>query len=391
MIRLLAIGNDPTIALPEAEVQGDSHQRQRLYASILESYDIVTRAPGPGAPATLTLAPNFRVHPCGQGDLRSYLLSAVQTGWRVAAAQRVQVVSAQDPILSGLIAYLVARRFDLPLSLQFAADMVDNPYWLSEKPYYRLFNRLAHFLIRRAATFRVVSQKEEQKLLRLGIPRERIWNLGWITDFSRFLDNSGLESRAQAIRARYLTGPYRRLLLFAGRLAPQKDLPTLLAAFVQIRVAHPEARLLIVGDGPLRGQLESNATGLGLGDSVVFVGAVSYPDIPAYYAAADLFVLSSVYEGNARVLAEAAASALPAVSTDVSGAADTIVHGVTGVIVPVSDVAAFAAAVIGALDAPERLRGMGEAARRHILALYDKDRLLAGFRELWEATARYGR
>jgi glycosyltransferase involved in cell wall biosynthesis len=168
----------------------------------------------------------------------------------------------------------------------------------------------------------------------------------------------------------------------------------LLRAFALVRAAHPEARLVLAGDGSLRPELERLAGQLGLGDSLVFAGAISYADIPVWYAAADLFVLSSVYEGNARVLAEAAASALPAVSTNVSGSADTIIAegtGKTGWITPVGQPAAFAAAVNCALDSPELLPEMGQAARRHILALYDRARLLAGFTELWEATARYGR
>jgi glycosyltransferase involved in cell wall biosynthesis len=314
------------------------------------------------------------------------LPAAVRTGWRLIPAHGIEAISAQDPFLSGLVAYLIARRYGLPLSVQFAADMVDNPYWLREKPYYPILNHLAHFLIRRAATFRVVSQMEAAKLRRLGIPEDRIWNLGWISDFSRFLAADG-----QHVRVRFLHDGYRRLLLFVGRLAPQKDLGVLLTAFAHVRVTHPDTRLLIVGEGPLRVELEAQAERIGLDDSVVFVGAVSYTEVPSFFAAADLFVLSSIYEGNARVLAEAAAAALPAVSTAVSGSPDTIVDGATGRIVPVGDAAAFARAVNEMLDDPARLRRLGKAARAHILALYETDRLLAGFAELWEATAHHGR
>jgi glycosyltransferase involved in cell wall biosynthesis len=109
--------------------------------------------------------------------------------------------------------------------------------------------------------------------------------------------------------------------------------------------------------------------------------------LPAYYAACDVFALSSVYEGNARVLAEAAASARPVVSTAVSGAGDTIVEGETGFIVPIGDHKALADRLRTLLSHPERAAQMGELARQHILALYNSEKLLAGFRELWETTA----
>jgi glycosyltransferase involved in cell wall biosynthesis len=127
---------------------------------------------------------------------------------------------------------------------------------------------------------------------------------------------------------------------------------------------------------------------LGVTNSVAFVGAVPYAQMPAYFAACDLFVLPSVYEGNARVLAEAAASAKPVVATDVSGTQDTVVEGETGYIVPVGQPKALAEGIIHLLDDPARLAEMGRRAREHILALYDEQRLLAGFAELWEATAK---
>jgi phosphatidylinositol alpha-1,6-mannosyltransferase len=295
----------------------------------------------------------------------------------------VDVVSTQDPFITGLVGYLIARRFRLPLSLQFAGDMVDNPFWIREKPVYRLLNRLAHWLIRRADTFRVVSTSEQEKLIRLGIPPDRIWNLGSITDFPRFLKANG-----SLVRVRYLDGRYRRLVLFVGRLVPSKDLLTLLRAVPLVLEDHPRTLFLLVGDGPLGRALRDRVKQARLSDSVHFAGAVPYEQIPDYFAACDVFVLPSVYEGNARVLAEAAAAARPTVCTDVSGARDTIVDGKTGFIVPVGDHEALAGRLSTLLGDPELATRMGQQARQHILRLYDPERLLAGFRELWETTAR---
>jgi 1,2-diacylglycerol 3-alpha-glucosyltransferase len=382
-VRLLAVGNDPTIALPPADVMGDTHQRQLKYASILERYHLITRAPSarPVAP-TIQLAENFWVHPCGPNSMTSYLADAVRVGWRIVREEGIDVVSTQDPFLTGWVGYVVARRFGLPLSLQFVANAVDNPLWMRERPHYPLLNRLAHWLIRRASTYRVVSEDERQKLVRLGVPAERIWNLPSITDFSRFMQVDG-----SSLRQKYLGDAFERLLLLVARLAPQKDIPMLLRAFALLRREHPEVLLLLVGSGPLEGSLRTQVEEMGLQGQVTFAGTVPYEQLPAYYAASDVLVLSSAYEGNARVLAEAAASARPVVSTAVSGAADTIVEGETGFIVPIGDHEALASRLGTLLSHPEQAARMGEMARRHILALYDPDKLLAGFRDLWETTA----
>lgn len=381
-VRLLAIGNDPTIALAPAEVMGDTYQRQLKYASIVERYHLITRSPQQAVPARIQLAGNFWVHPCGRKGMAHYLVAAVRTGWRLAREERINVVSTQDPFLTGLVGYAIARRFGLPLSLQFVANAVDNPFWLQEKRVYTLLNQLAHWLIRRAVTYRVNSEDERQKLIRLGVRPTRIWNLASITDFSRFLQADG-----SAVRQQYLGDAFRRLVLLVARLAPQKDIPTLLRAFALLRNAHPEALLVVVGSGPLEGALRQQAGEMGLESCVAFAGTVPYGQLPAYYAACDVFVLSSVYEGNARVLAEAAASARPVVSTAVSGAADTIIEGETGFIVPIGDHKALADRLRMLLSHPEQATRMGERARQHILALYDPDKLLAGFRDLWQTTA----
>jgi glycosyltransferase involved in cell wall biosynthesis len=387
MVRLLAVGNDPTIALPAERVQGDTHQRQLRYASILEHYHLITQAP-PSAdvPARIQLANNFWVSPCGGKGMASYLAGAVRTGWRIAREERIQVVSTQDPFLTGLVGYLIAERYKLPLSLQFVADAVDNPLWLAEKPYYRVLNLLAHWLIKRAATFRVVSSAEKEKLIGLGVPAERIWNLPSLSDFARFNHVDG-----EAIRCKYLHGlegtTNGGLVLAVARLVPQKDIPALLRAFAGLSGESSSATLLIVGSGPLEQQLRRQAQSLGLSDRTVFAGPVAYDQLPAYYAACDVLALSSRYEGNARVLAEAAASARPVVSTAVSGAADTIMDGETGYIVPIGDSAAMTRRLSELLGNRAKAKSMGEKARAHILDLYDPEKLLSGFRMLWETTA----
>ena len=382
MIGLLAIGNDTTIALPASEVVGDTHQRQLAYASILTTYHLITKSPFKRVPSCIQLADNFWVYPCGRWNMPHYLLTSVLTGWRIVQKHSVQVVSTQDPFLTGLVGYLIARRFGLPLSLQFAADMINNPFWLREKRAYPLLNRLAHWLIPRANSFRVVSEQERQKLIRMGVSPNRIWNLGWITNFSRFLQADG-----KALRSKLLGSPRQRMVLYVGRLAPQKDIPTLLHAFALVVSQFSESLLVLAGGGPLESALRRQVADMGLDSRVHLAGMIPYEQIPAYFAAADIFALSSVYEGNARVLAEAAASATPAVSTDVSGARDTIINGETGFIVPVGDYEAMADRLKALLSNSETATQMGEQARQHILSLYKTERLLAGFRDLWEATA----
>lgn len=137
------------------------------------------------------------------------------------------------------------------------------------------------------------------------------------------------------------------LVLASGRFAPQKDYPTLLRAF-QCVVAKQPARLVILGDGPLRSELEALIDELGIRDSVELVGYVS--DTEAYYSRARAFVLSSRWEGFPNVLVEALAAGVPAVATDGKGASREILEPILPEnVVPVGDVEALSVRILETL------------------------------------------
>lgn len=116
-----------------------------------------------------------------------------------------------------------------------------------------------------------------------------------------------------------------RWFVSAGRLSPEKNHVRLLDAFAVVHAAHPDARLLILGDGPLRADLEQHLESLGLGDAAFLAGALANP-FPAI-AAADCFVLSSNYEGQPMVLLEAAIAGLPIVSVRFGSVSDALPDG----------------------------------------------------------------
>lgn len=383
MVNLLAIGLDESIAKGSEKTSGDTYQRQLKYASILESYHIIVRTLDRPSREPIQLAHNFWAYPTGSTSKVSFVWDAVRIGSQICRNNKIDVISTQDPFTTALAGYILKRRCNIPLGIQFAGDMVDNPYWLKEKRFYPLMNTLAKWLIRQGDTFRVVSIREKEKLMGMGIPGSRIWNLGWISDFSRFVEADGSE-----VRQRYLSNNFSKLVLFAGRLVAQKDLPNLFNAICLVLKEHPETLFLIVGDGDKGEEARSLAKRLRVDSNVVFTGPIPYGQITSYFAACDLFVLPSVYEGNARVLAEAAAAAKPVVATNVSGTQDTVIDGETGYIVPVGQPEALAWGMIRLLGDSVRAAEMGRRAREHILALYDERRLLAGFAELWETTAK---
>jgi glycosyltransferase involved in cell wall biosynthesis len=145
-------------------------------------------------------------------------------------------------------------------------------------------------------------------------------------------------------------GETGRRILNVGRMTAEKNQILLLEAFAKLS-ANSEVRLTILGDGPLRSELEKRARDLGIADRVKMPGFIIDPT--PYYRSADLFALSSNFEGYPLVLIEALRCGLPIVSTDcVSGPAEILRNGEFGCLTPCNDPDALADAMRGELAAP---------------------------------------
>lgn len=178
-----------------------------------------------------------------------------------------------------------------------------------------------------------------------------------------------------SLRDRLGFAPQHVVFGYVGRLAPIKDPATLVRAFARVVVRAPNARLLLVGDGGLRQEVESLVDELGLADYVCLTGWVR--DMVAVYGAIDVGVLASLNEGTPLALIEAMAAARPVVSTAVGGVADIVSHERTGLLVAPGDVDGLANAMTRlAQDAAARDR-LGQAARREIGRRFAIDRVLS--------------
>lgn len=152
-----------------------------------------------------------------------------------------------------------------------------------------------------------------------------------------------------------------RIIGTVGRLNPVKDQATLLRAFARVRAVHGDSALVLAGDGALRSTLETQATTLGIGDAVRFLG--DRGDVQQLLQGFDMFVLSSLSEGYSMALLEACASALPVVATDVGGNREIIADGCNGILVASGREDALADAIAALLNEPERAARMGQAGR----------------------------
>lgn len=378
MSRLSILSLGSTRGLWEGPTAEDV-RRMGGYAAELESYVVIASSYKRHRLRPLRLAENFRAIPSDAFTPIDGFFRMLALGWRVLGERRIDLIQAQDPFFTGLVAVLLALRFGQPVNVCVYGPNVYDPHWLANHWSHRLFAPIGRWVLRRARGIQVDGRMTARSLVAAGHAPESVGVKPVVpSNLDRFL---ALDRAATA------PGGVTRLL-FVGRLAPQKNLPLLLTVVQRLRAAGgTDFRLTLVGDGPEEAALRAQAARDGLLSHVEFRGAVSRDDVVGVFAEADVFVLTSDYEGFPRVLMEAAAAALPVVSTTVSGADEAIADGATGYLAPIGAADALAAALRRLIESPELRQRLGAAAREHVRAKLDPATNTAGQLAIWQRLA----
>ena len=274
---------------------------------------------------------------------------ALLRAWRDEPPDVVHVAT-EGPL--GWSALMAARELGLPVTTDFRTNFhaYGRHYgagW-SERivaGYLRLFHN-------RAGCTMVPTEEIAQNLSRIGFERLRVVGRG--VDCGLFSP----AKRDPALREQWCAPDDAPVALCVSRFAPEKNFPLVLDAYRAMRAVRPETRLILVGDeGPMARQLQRDGLG------IVIAGRVEDSELAAHYASADIFLFPSTSETFGNVTMEAMASGLAVVACDYAAARQHIVHGRSGLLVPLNDRVSFiehAAALVR--DLP-RVRSLGGQAR----------------------------
>jgi glycosyltransferase involved in cell wall biosynthesis len=194
----------------------------------------------------------------------------------------------------------------------------------------------------------------------------------------------------EAVRSSFGIRPDEPVVGIVASLTPAKDHETFMLAASIVKRHVPSTRFLLIGDGPLRGQLEERARQLGLTESVVFAGHRKH--IAPYIGAMDVAALSSCdHEGCSNFLLEAMGLSRPIVATDIGGNRELFTSGEAGLFVSPGDPVAMATAVLRVLTTPALAQGFSERGRMVFERRFTRDRMVGAYEELytelWERKA----
>jgi colanic acid/amylovoran biosynthesis glycosyltransferase len=228
-----------------------------------------------------------------------------------------------------------------------------------------------------------VSNHMRARLVNLGSPAGRTLSNPCGVDVDRFQGARPAESPP--------------LLLALGRFVEKKGPTLTLRAFALVQAEEPQARMVMLGDGPLRDACIELARDLGLDQQVQFPGSIDHEDVVSWMRRARCFVQHSLRaadgdsEGTPVAVLEASACGLPVVSTKHGGIVDAIVDGVSGLLVDEGDIDGMAEHMLRLLRDPELADGMGAAGRRHMMANYSSSSSLERLRTVLFEEAQKGR
>lgn len=260
-------------------------------------------------------------------------------------------IATEGPL--GWSALKVARKLRIPVTSDFRTNFhaYSDHYgmgWLN-KPIMAYLKRFHN----QTLTTMVPTPELAEHLSRAGFERLQVVARG--VDATLF----DPELRSHELRANWGARPETPVLLCVGRLAKEKNLPLLVRAYAQAKLMRPDVRLVLVGDGPIRGDLQASVP------DAIFTGILKRQELAAHYASADIFGFPSQTETFGNVVLEAMASGLAVVAFDYAAAAQNIRSSETGLLVPMGDNDHFVEHVMHLMrdDALlQRLRGSARSA-----------------------------
>lgn len=315
----------------------------------------------------------------GRGRLARTRAGAVLAAWRMARrlrepVRRADVVHLHSNGLVIEVAGRLAERWDVP----FVITLYGTDVWHYDARRHRRFARVVHRAAHRVFYSRGLLDFARE--VGLAVEPASVIYAPVAPCFQPVTED---ERRATRTELGVDDGP---LLVTVKRLHPVAGHEDLLRAMTTVVAEFPRARLLLIGDGPLRPSLEQRAAELGLGRHVRFLGTVPNERLPRYLAAADLFVLPSRLESWGTVMLEALACGTPVVATATAGAREVAGYFPADVRLAEGDeAAALAAAIVASLGAPCRV---SEAARRELRERFNPEACVAAYRRVYEAVSQ---
>ena len=344
-LKVLTIGSERHLFVKDSDAQ----KRIKEYGKLFDELRIIVFTPLQSANRKAQIADNVWVYPTNHHFKIFYLWNVYKIvkswgGWKP------DVITCQDPMAAGLAGWLLKLYFRVPLQFQIHADIFSRYFW-QESFKNKVGVMLAKFLLPKADGIRVVSERIKHSL-KLHVTCQ----MSNVSVLPIFVDVKKIQSAKVKIDLHQKYPEYDFIVLMASRLTREKNIGMAIEAIRRLtqkrtQINAEKILLLIVGDGSEQEALQKLIVKCQLSNVIIEPWT---NDLISYYKTADLFLLTSNYEGYGRTVVEAMAAGLPVIMTDVGLAGELLIDDLDGKIVPVGDEKALASAILELKENPAK-------------------------------------
>ena len=313
------------ISLEKKLFKAGSRSQQRVlgYGRLFDRFDLIVLA---GRGCQSLKFSNMEIYPTDSLGKLFYLADVYWLGKKLIKKYGHDIISVQEPFETGFVAWLLAKKYKIKLQIQIHGDYFGSDYWRKETLLNGFRYYLGRFIVKKADSIRVVSNRLKDALVRLGLAPDKIIVVPIY---------SAINSEQLTIKSKQNNDKF--IFLTVGRLVPVKNIGLQIEAMAEVLKKYPLAQLWIVGDGPEKGNLRFKIANLKLKNSVKLLGWKEKEEMAEIYKKTDIFLLTSNYEGWGLAAIEAASFGLPVVMTDVGCADEIIKNNESGMVIPVGD------------------------------------------------------
>ena len=334
-MKVLFVSSDRNIFKKDSDIQS----RYLDYGKLFEEIHVIVFSDKKLGNKNVKIGDNVFVYPTNHIFKLFYLWNIYKIAKKIILLLGIGnsplVISSQDPFEAGLAAWMLKKIYKIPLQIQIHTDFL-SPYFGKGSFINKFRVILAKFLIPRADGIRVVSERIKNSLVASAcLPVGRANSLVPITVLPIFIDTELIKAAPIRVDLHKKYPQFNFIILMVSRLTREKNVGLAIKAMAELVKKHPKLGLVIVGSGPELKKLKFLTSKLQLDESIKFENWTNDPS--SYYKTADLFLLTSNYEGYGRTVIEAMVAGLPVVISDVGLVGEIVINDKNGVVVPVGD------------------------------------------------------
>jgi len=383
-VKIISISLDKKIF----EENSATRQRQIEYGKLCRQMHIIVLGKSGVAPKCRrdSLSEKVMAYEVSGNNFKRFF-GAYKLAKEIIIKEKSDLITAQDPFATGLLGWLLKRKFSIPLQLQVHTDFL-SPYFRKESIKNRNFVLLAKFLIPKADGLRVVSERIKKSVVscfRFHISRIFVLPI--------FVDAEKIKNAPVNADLRKKYPQFDFIILMALRFSREKNIGLAIDAMAEICDANYTNKhtndangknigLIIVGEGAEKKNIELKIKNLGLENNVILEKWNN--DLVSYYKSADLLLLTSNYEGYGLVVAEAVAAGLPVVMTDVGCAGELVIDGESGLVVSIGDRSKLKEAISKIIANKPLYQQLKNGAEKSSANFISKDKYLDLYKKSWE-------